>query len=254
MSGFAVSSRAAGPWPSVFFSLPARAAAGRQSATAAAQTAMSTGRAASTSASISRALSTRRTATPGGSGRLTGPRDQGDLRPGLGQGLGDGVALASGRAVGDVADRIDRLVRRTAGHERPPSASGRETGAAAGLPSSARIAARMSSRLGHPAAADLAARHVAGIGPDEAGRHRPAAARHSAGSPHGCHIIGFMAGATSTGLSVASSAVEARSSAWPCAIFAMRSAVAGATTTRSASRDSRIWPISASSVSEKSSS
>ena len=36
----------------------------------------------------------------------------------------------------------------------------------------------------------------------------------------------------------------------PPAILAIRSAVAGATTTRSASRDSRMWPISASSVSE----
>ena len=40
---------------------------------------------------------------------------------------------------------------------------------------------------------------------------------------------GFMAGATSTGLSVAISTVEARSSAWPPAILAIRSAVAGAT-------------------------
>ena len=64
------------------------------------------------------------------------------------------------------------------------------------------------------------------------------------------HICGFIAGATRIGLSEASSNVEARSSARPAAIFAIRLAVAGATTTRSASRDSRIWPISASSVSE----
>ena len=44
---------------------------------------------------------------------------------------------------------------------------------------------------------------------------------------------GFMAGATSTGLSVASSTAVARSSARPFAIFAIRSAVAGATMTRS---------------------
>ena len=67
----------------------------------------------------------------------------------------------------------------------------------------------------------------------------------------GCsHMALFIAGATSTGLSVASSAVEARSSASPAAILARRSAVAGATTTRSALRDSRIWPISDSSVRE----
>ena len=44
------------------------------------------------------------------------------------------------------------------------------------------------------------------------------------------HMRGFMAGATSTGLSVAISTQEARSSAWPPAILASRSAVAGATT------------------------
>ena len=62
------------------------------------------------------------------------------------------------------------------------------------------------------------------------------------------HIRTFIAGAISTGLSVASSAVEARSPARPPAAFAIRSAVAGATTTRSADRDSSMWPICASSV------
>ena len=47
-----------------------------------------------------------------------------------------------------------------------------------------------------------------------------------------------MAGAISTGLSVASKAVDARAPARPFAIFAIRSAVAGATTTRSALRES----------------
>ena len=68
----------------------------------------------------------------------------------------------------------------------------------------------------------------------------------------GCsHIRRFIAGATSVRLSVASSSVVARSSARPLAMRASRLAVAGATTTRSAARDSSIWPISASSVSEK---
>ena len=66
-----------------------------------------------------------------------------------------------------------------------------------------------------------------------------------------CHMRTFIAGATSTGLSVASSNVDARSSASPAAIFASMSAEAGATTTRSALRDSWMWPISLSSVSEK---
>src|SRR3546814_3321371 len=65
------------------------------------------------------------------------------------------------------------------------------------------------------------------------------------------HIRTFIAGAASTGLSVASSSVVARSSACPVAIFASRSAVAGATTTRSASRESWICPISTSSLRSK---
>ncbi len=68
----------------------------------------------------------------------------------------------------------------------------------------------------------------------------------------GCsHMRTFIAGATRTGLSVASSAVVARSSARPGAILARMSALAGATTTRSASRARRRCPISASSVKEK---
>ena len=66
-----------------------------------------------------------------------------------------------------------------------------------------------------------------------------------------CHMRTFIAGAISTGLSVASSAVVARSSAKPPAILAMMSALAGATTSRSAARLNWICPISLSSVSEK---
>ena len=68
-----------------------------------------------------------------------------------------------------------------------------------------------------------------------------------------CHIRTFIAGAASVSLSVASSTVAARSSARPWAILARKFALAGATTTRSAARDSSMWPISLSSVSENSS-
>ena len=54
------------------------------------------------------------------------------------------------------------------------------------------------------------------------------------------HIRGFIAGASRIGRSAASRIALARSSAWPCAIFAIRSAVAGATTIRSHSRARRI--------------
>ena len=70
----------------------------------------------------------------------------------------------------------------------------------------------------------------------------------------GCaHIFGFIAGAIITGQSVARQIVLAKSSARPCAILARKLAVAGATSTMSASRASLICPISASSVSENSS-
>ena len=49
-----------------------------------------------------------------------------------------------------------------------------------------------------------------------------------------CHIPVCIAGASSTGADVARIVVVRRSSAWPLAIRAMRSAVAGATTTMSA--------------------
>ena len=62
------------------------------------------------------------------------------------------------------------------------------------------------------------------------------------------HIRTFIAGAQSTGLSVASNSVVARSLARPPAMRAIRSAVAGQTTTRSAARLSWICPISASRV------
>ena len=58
----------------------------------------------------------------------------------------------------------------------------------------------------------------------------------------------FIAGATRIGLSVASITVVASSCARPEAMLATRSAVAGATTSRSASRLSWMWPISASSL------
>ena len=61
------------------------------------------------------------------------------------------------------------------------------------------------------------------------------------------HMRTFIAGTISTGLSVASSNVVASSSAMPAAARAIRLAVAGHTTTRSAARESWIWPIAASS-------
>ena len=64
----------------------------------------------------------------------------------------------------------------------------------------------------------------------------------------------FMAGASKTGARVASTTAASRSSAMPAAMRAMKSAVAGATTSRSASSASRMCPISASCAASKRSS
>jgi hypothetical protein len=65
-----------------------------------------------TASRISRALSTCVTFTPAGSGMVTGPETSVTSAPSRARCGGDGVALFAGRAVGDVAHRIDRLVRR----------------------------------------------------------------------------------------------------------------------------------------------
>src|ERR1700761_5649590 len=73
MSGFAVNATEGGGAPAVFLILPLAAVSGRQSATAAAQTATSTGRTDSQAASISRAVSTLISFTRDGGAMETGP-------------------------------------------------------------------------------------------------------------------------------------------------------------------------------------
>ena len=72
MSGFSTRAMAGGP-PAPFLILLVPSTSGRQSATAATQTAMSAGRAASQAASISRAVSTSTRRTPVGVGKAVGP-------------------------------------------------------------------------------------------------------------------------------------------------------------------------------------
>ena len=99
-------------------------------------------------------------------------------------------------------------------------------------------------RLGHAAETRFAALgHLAGIGTDDVDAVGASCARLRCVAL-AAHMRGFIAGASRIGLSVASSTAVARSSAWPPAILAIRSAVAGATTMRSVSRASRIWPTS----------
>ena len=143
-----------------------------------------------------------------------------------------------------IAHRVDRLVRRPGGHEHAPARERPGSGA-----SSASDGGHDLEGLAHPAGAALRLRHGAVV---RARRRRTPSAcrtrRGCAASPGAATCARSSPARRRTGSVVASSTVEARSSAWPPAIFAMRFAVAGATTTRSASRASRIWPISASSV------
>ena len=143
----------------------------------------------------------------------TGPETSVTAAPAAAAARRDGMALPAGGAVGDVAHRIDRLVRRAGGDEH---ALAGERALRARLrraeeplerrrrSRAARPCGRGRTRLGHRAVVraddrDAVARSVA--------RLRCVA---------GCsHMRTFMAGAIRTGVSVASSTVEARSSASP---------------------------------------
>ena len=156
----------------------------RQSATAAAKMAMSAGSAARTASSICARRLDADHLDAGRIGQVGRPADERHLgaeRRGLG---GDRRALLAGGAVGDVAHRIDRLVRRPAGDEHvaageraalravpsptvPRRASGTQ-GRRWGTPSSAFDRLHQLRHLGEAAGAGLAALgHLADVGPDE---------------------------------------------------------------------------------------
>ena len=142
------------------------ASAARQSATAAAHTATSTGSAARHAASMSSAVSTRTTCVPGGSGSRRGPGHQRHVRALVAERSRDRVALLARRAVGDVAHRVDRLVRRSARDQRADAGEGP---AAGDQPFGGGHDRR---RFGHAAGADLAAREIAVVG-SRCGAPRP---------------------------------------------------------------------------------
>ena len=104
-------------WPAFFLIFCSPALATRQSATAAAKIATSTGSARSTACSISRAVSTCTTCHARRIGQIHRPADQRHLGAGARRRRGNGVALLAGRAVGDIAHRIDRLVGRAGGDQ-----------------------------------------------------------------------------------------------------------------------------------------
>ncbi len=150
------------------------------------------------------------------------------------------VALLARRAVGDVAHRIDRLVGRPCGDQHaPPRPAGRSHAAEQRLARARRFPAARPCGRRRPRCFSAIS---PAIGADErdavGGELRDVALV----SPRWPTSAGFIAGASRPGRSVASRMAVARSSARPFAIFAIRSAVAGATTIRSHSRASRMWP------------
>ena len=91
----------------------------------------------------------------------------------------------------DIADGIDRLAGRPAGHQRPPATHGPSASSAwAGEPSLEEAFDRGQDllRLGHPAGADLAAGHVADAGADPDDAAAIPASPCCAGSPACDHI------------------------------------------------------------------
>ena len=116
ISGFSTSCSGGMP-AEVFFSFCSPSLATRQSATAAAKIAISTGSAASTRwQHFARGFHMRHR-DAGGIVEIDRTRDQDDISAGGLRGRGNGETLLAGGAVGDVAHRIDRLVGRACGDE-----------------------------------------------------------------------------------------------------------------------------------------
>ena len=240
--------------PPSFFIFCVAAPAARQSATAAAQMAMSAGR-----------PRARRQASPAPSrpSPRARRRDRASDRTGhqrhlgaeRGRGARQGMALLAGGAVGDVAHGVDRLVRGAGGDEHA-HAGERLIGS---CPRAARAASPRSFSIAATIACGSAMRpgpyspHAISpsSGPTKRFRRRSVATLRS--SPDAATSAHSWRAPRAPACRWQAARSGRDRSARPCAILARRSAVAGATTTRSASRDSRICPISASSLRSKSS-
>ena len=233
MSGL-VASGSGGGSASPFLILLAAVAPGRKSATAAAIT---TASAPFTAARIgSRSCSAepaRTTCTDGRVAQLGGVRgDQRDLRAALRGHRGQRVALPAGRAVAQEPHRVQRLPGATGRHHHPPAlevARQRRRPAPAASRASSAISTGSGSRPG-PVSAPVSRPDAGSITTTPRERSSATLSRVA-----GCsHISVCIAGAISTGQRAVSRVAVSRSSARPCAARASRSAVAGATTTRSA--------------------
>ena len=161
-------------------------------------------------------------------------RDQRDLGAAGGGGRRERVALPAGGAVAEVADRVERLAGAAGGDDDAPTGQVvRQRAAVARSSSAARP--RRSRRLGQPARRRCR-RRSAGRRRDRA-RRAPRARRVATLAPGGGVLphLGVHRGREhAPGSARCSRVVVSRSSARPAAALASRSAVAGATTTRSA--------------------
>ena len=143
----------------------------------------------------------RAPSTPAGSGTPTGPLTSVTRAPKFRERRGDRMSLPPAGTIGDVAHRIDRLVRRSAGDQRMSPASGRAGASSASI--AARIAGGSASRPGPNSLQAIAP----SSGPTT-WMPRDASSAMFACVAACSHMRTFIAGATSTGLSVASSSVE----------------------------------------------
>ena len=247
MSGVSTSVSGAGPAPD-FLSLRGETSAARQSATAATSTAASTGSAASHAfGHLRRRLHLPPGRTPGGASSPVGPGDQRHLRAQRLQGGGERRSPGArwsgwrGSAPGSIGSCVGPAVTST----RRPASGPR------GLAPRAWPAPPAGSPAARPCGPDRTRRR-----PSPPRRVPPSARRRRAGARR--------CGAWPGGSTCARSwpAPSARACRWPgawwrrgrrprpLAALAIRSAVAGAATIRSAQRESWMWPISASSVSD----
>ena len=139
--------------------------------------------------------------TPAGSGDGDRPADQGDAGAQRGQRRGDGMALPARRS-GWRCSAPDRSARASGplvtSAWRPASGRGRRRAAP-------RSAARIAGGSDMPAGAEFVAGHRALVRADDVDAARGQQRRCCAAVAACCHMRTFIAGATSTGLSVASS-------------------------------------------------
>ncbi len=175
--------------------------------------------------------------TPSGTGSDTLAATRVTFGPALGRRARDGHALLAGRAVAEVAHRVERLAGAAGGDD---DAAALEV-ADGCLRRSAERHPRRSRGTRHTAASGSGRRPA----PVSLPVRRPTAGSMTCAPRErsvatlawvaGCsHISVCMAGANATGHRAVSRVLVSRSSARPWAAFARRSAVAGATTTRSA--------------------